>query len=273
MIGTGAMGAPMAQNLIAPAGGGVWSRAPRPDLVASARAANTARARRATDAILVMLPDLPELEAPRRRRRAARRHTAGDLLLLIGSTSSPTGVRALAERLHRQAGAVCRSWTARSREASTARAAGTLSIMLGGDGCRRRPPPDPLSPCGTPVHLSLGAGEVAKACNQLVVAATIALSERRQSSLRARASISTLAVVAAGGGYAESNLLASRKGPPCRRRRLPSGAAKYMVKDLGFAADVAAPRHPTGLLPALRASSTKSSTPDWATETSRSRVA
>jgi 2-hydroxy-3-oxopropionate reductase len=37
----------------------------------------------------------------------------------------------------------------------------------------------PLRACGTPVHLGpLGAGQVAKACNQMIVASTILASVR-----------------------------------------------------------------------------------------------
>ena len=66
VLGLGAMGAPMAQNLLAARRHlVVQARSPRPDLVAAgATWTDTPRElAAATDAILVMLPDLPELEA------------------------------------------------------------------------------------------------------------------------------------------------------------------------------------------------------------------
>ena len=52
--------------------------------------------------------------------------------------------------------------------------AGTLSIMVGGADPDVAQAVAVLEACGTPVHLGpLGAGQVAKACNQMIVSATI----------------------------------------------------------------------------------------------------
>lgn len=257
MIGTGAMGTPMAHHLISARGRlAIWSRAPRPDLVdVGARAAGTPRELAAqSDAVLVMLPDLPDLEKLLDGDDGLLAG-AGDLLLLIGSTSSPTGVRAIAERLHRQSGGRVRVVDCPVSGGVDGASAGTLSIMLGGTDADAALAAQILSPCGTPVHLGpLGAGEVAKACNQLVVAATIvALGEATELAARSGLDLDALWSLLAGG-YAGSNLLASRKDRLVAGDDSPSGAAAYMVKDLGFAADVAASTHTaTALLPALRA--------------------
>jgi 2-hydroxy-3-oxopropionate reductase len=257
MIGTGAMGTPMAHRLIRARGRlAIWSRAPRPDLVdVGARAAGTPRELAAqSDAVLVMLPDLPDLEKLLDGDDGLLAG-AGDLLLLIGSTSSPTGVRAIAERLHRQSGGRVRVVDCPVSGGVDGASAGTLSIMLGGTDADAALAAQILSPCGTPVHLGpLGAGEVAKACNQLVVAATIvALGEATELAARSGLDLDALWSLLAGG-YAGSNLLASRKDRLVAGDDSPSGAAAYMVKDLGFAADVAASTHTaTALLPALRA--------------------
>lgn len=257
MIGTGAMGTPMAHRLIRARGRlAIWSRAPRPDLVdVGARAAGTPRELAAqSDAVLVMLPDLPDLEKLLDGDDGLLAG-AGDLLLLIGSTSSPTGVRAIAERLHRQSGGRVQVVDCPVSGGVDGASAGTLSIMLGGTDADAALAAQILSPCGTPVHLGpLGAGEVAKACNQLVVAATIvALGEATELAARSGLDLDALWSLLAGG-YAGSNLLASRKDRLVAGDDSPSGAAAYMVKDLGFAADVAASTHTaTALLPALRA--------------------
>ena len=90
VLGLGAMGAPMAQNLLAARSHlVVQARSPRPDLVAAgATWTDTPRElAAATDAILVMLPDLPELEAA----------LDGPDGLLVTVTLSPAGAPATEE--------------------------------------------------------------------------------------------------------------------------------------------------------------------------------
>jgi 2-hydroxy-3-oxopropionate reductase len=256
-IGLGAMGAPMAQRLLDAYGrliihgrtrhseleraGAVWAATAR-ELAMSARA------------VLVMLPDLPELasvlDGPDGLLAGA-----DDLLIMIGSTSSATGVRDLAERVSAQTNGRVRIVDSPVSGGVDGATAGTLSIMLGGDAADTARAAHLLEPCGTPVRLGpLGAGEVAKACNQLVVAATIlALGE---ASVLAERSGIDLAVLwdLLGGGYAGSTLLASRKEKLVTGDDEPSGAAKYMVKDLRFATDVAEATGTSAvILPAVRA--------------------
>ena len=254
VLGLGAMGAPMAQNLLAARRHlVVQARSPRPDLVAAgATWTDTPRElAAATDAILVMLPDLPELEAALDGPDGllAGIPDGGGLLLMIGSTSSPTGVRALAERLASVPGRRIEVVDCPVSGGVDGATAGTLSIMIGGDEDAAARTAALLAPCGTPVRLGpLGAGEVAKACNQLVVAATIAaLGEASELADRSGIDLDTLWTLL-GGGYAGSNLLTSRKDRLVAGDDSPSGAAKYMVKDLRFAADVA---RATDIRPAL----------------------
>ena len=99
VLGLGAMGTPMARRLREARGRVVVHSRTRPSDLGGAEWAETARelAERA-DAILVMLPDLPQLEAALGGPDGLLAG-AGDLLLMIGSTSSAPGVRALAHRL------------------------------------------------------------------------------------------------------------------------------------------------------------------------------
>ncbi|KXP04988.1 NAD(P)-dependent oxidoreductase [Tsukamurella pseudospumae] len=257
VIGLGAMGAPMARHL-ARAHGAVHiaARRPRPDLVADGAVQHDdpAGVAAAADVVLLMLPDLPEIEEVLAGERGL---LVGDrpLLLLIGSTSSAPGVRALADRLDRETAGRVRVVDAPVSGGDDGAIAGTLSIMMGGteQDCARAA--EVLAPCGTPVRLGpLGAGEVAKACNQLVVAATIAalgeatvLAERSGIDLAAMWDL-------LGGGYASSRLLATRKDKLVTGDDAPSGMAKYLAKDLRSATEVA---RATGteamLLPALLA--------------------
>lgn len=246
VIGLGAMGEPMVRRLLTQHGTVVIAgRSRRPGLVAEGAIwAETPRelAVRA-GAVLSMLPDLPQLEEA----------LGGDdgllvgvpegqpLLLMIGSTSSATAVRALAARLDATTDGRVRVVDCPVSGGVDGATAGTLSIMLGGEAEAAARAADLLAACGTPVHLGpLGAGEVAKACNQLVVAATItALGEATVLADRSGLDVEALWSLL-GSGYAGSNLLASRKDKLVTGDDSPSGVARYMIKDLGFAADVAA---------------------------------
>ncbi len=254
VLGLGAMGAPMARRLLAARGRVVVHARTRPtDLDGAEWAATPGDLGARADAVLVMLPDLPQLEAlldgPDGLLASERQ-----LLLMIGSTSSAPGVRALAERLAEQTDGHVRVVDCPVSGGVDGATAGTLSIMLGGEPDDASRAAELLSACGTPVHLGpLGAGEVAKACNQMIVAATIlALGEASVLADRSGLDLDRLWSLL-GGGYAGSNLLASRRDMLVAGDDTPSGMAKYMVKDLRFADEIAAT---TGtdpvLLPALR---------------------
>ena len=175
--------------------------------------------------------------------------------MVIGSTSSPVGVKELAQRLLDDTDGAVRVVDAPVSGGSDGAQAGTLSIMVGGDEqdvARAQPM---LAACGTPVHLGpLGSGEVAKACNQMIVASTIlALGEAAVLADRSGLDLAELFTLLAGG-YAGSRILQTRGERIVGEDYSPSGVAKYMVKDLSFATAVAeaTDTHPV-LLPALKA--------------------
>ncbi len=257
IIGLGAMGRPMAERLLAAHGSlTIHARRPQPDLIANGAtwAATPAELASSVDVLLVMLPDLPPLEALLDGQDGLLAR-AGDLLILIGSTSSAPAVRALAERVAAQTHGRVRLVDCPVSGGTDGAANGTLSIMLGGTEHDAALAGRALAPCGTPVLLGpLGSGQVAKACNQLVVAATIlALGEATVLAERSGLDLEALWTLLAGG-YAGSRLLESRRDRLISGDDSPSGIAEYMVKDLRFAADIA---QTTGtspaLLPALRA--------------------
>ena len=257
VIGLGSMGRPMAERLLAARGDLViHARRPQPELVAAgATWADTPRelAERA-DILLSVLPDLPELEQLLDRPDGLLAAN-GDLLIMIASTSSAPGVRSLGARLAERTGGRVRVIDCPVSGGEDGARAGTLSIMLGGEDADAALASELLEPCGTAVHLGpLGAGQVAKACNQLVVSATIlALGEATVLADRSGLDLDRMWSLLAGG-YAGSRLLETRRDKLVSGDDSPSGMAKYMVKDLRFAADIAAA---TGtdpaLLPALRA--------------------
>ncbi|BDD81136.1 2-hydroxy-3-oxopropionate reductase [Tsukamurella pulmonis] len=255
VIGLGAMGAPMARHLARGHGRvHITARRPRPDLVAdgAVQHADAAALAAVADVVLLMLPDLPEVDEV-----LAGGLLAGDrpLLVIIGSTSSAPGVRALAERLDRESGGRVRVVDAPVSGGEDGAIAGTLSIMMGGTEEDCALAGRVLEPCGTPVRLGpLGAGQVAKACNQLVVAATIAaLGEATVLADRSGIDLRTLWDLL-GGGYAASRLLDTRKEKLITGDDAPSGMAKYLLKDLRSGAEVAAATGThAALLPALLA--------------------
>jgi 2-hydroxy-3-oxopropionate reductase len=258
VLGLGAMGLPMAGHLLSAHGtlhltgrrperaselvsaGATWHQTPR-ELAA------------ASDSVLVMLPDLPELEAVLAGEDGLLAG-AGELLIMVGSTVSPTALRDLTDRLAAETDGRVRVIDSPVSGGEDGAKAGTLSIMLGGPDDDVATAASILNACGRPVHLGpLGAGEVAKACNQMIVSSTIlALGEASVLAERSGIDLGVLWDLL-GGGYAGSNLLESRREKLVSGDDSPSGVAKYMVKDLTFAADVASA---TGtnpvLLPTLR---------------------
>jgi 2-hydroxy-3-oxopropionate reductase len=259
-IGLGAMGLPMARNLVA-AGVrvGLTGRSPAKaaELVAAGAVWHENPRSVAEDAtvIVLMLPDLPEVDAVLDGADGILAASPRDLVLVISSTSSPDGVRALHQRLAEQTDGAVRVVDAPVSGGTDGADAGTLSIMIGGaepDVARALPV---LRACGRPVHLGpLGAGQVAKACNQMIVASTIlALGEAAVLADRSGLDLPVLFDLLAGG-YAGSRILSTRGERLVTEDYSPSGAAKYMVKDLDFATSIAAATdsHPV-LLPAVKA--------------------
>jgi 2-hydroxy-3-oxopropionate reductase len=257
IVGLGAMGRPVADRLLAAHGTlHIHARRPQPELIAAgATWADTPRElAAAVDVLVSFLPDLPQLEELLEGDDGVLADP-GDLLILVGSTSSAPAVRELAARLHARSNGRVRVVDCPVSGGVDGAIAGTLSIMLGGAADDAAVAASVLAPCGTPVLLGpLGAGEVAKACNQMVVSATIlALGEATVLADRSGLDLDALWTLL-GGGYAGSNLLESRKDKLVSGDDSPSGMAKYMVKDLRFAADIAeAAGIDPVLLPALRA--------------------
>uniref|UniRef100_UPI0020279444 NAD(P)-dependent oxidoreductase n=1 Tax=Actinotalea sp. C106 TaxID=2908644 RepID=UPI0020279444 len=160
------------------------------------------------------------------------------LPVVVSSTVSADGLRRLDARLRAETGELARVVDAPVSGGEEGAQAGTLSIMVGGteeDVALALPV---LAAAGTPVPLGpLGAGQVAKACNQMIVAATV-LALGEASVLAERAGIDVGAMLdLLGGGYAGSRLLEVKKHRFATHDHSPSGPARFMVKDLGFAVD------------------------------------
>ena len=248
VIGLGLMGRPIAVNLAA-AGRDVlaWNRRDvglsptetRPDGGGSLRAVkDLGELGRACPVVLSLLPDLPPLEAllPELLGEGSRVRT-----LVVMSTVSPVRVAELATDLAERGVTVL---DAPMSGGVAGAEAGTLSIMIGGPSAAVAELDPLFHAIGTTVVRlgDVGAGSLAKACNQMVVAGTLtALAEAMV--LAERSGLDRAAVLGIlGGGLAASEVLTQKKHALATDDFTPSGPARYLLKDLTFARDAAAAR-------------------------------
>ncbi|WP_406181373.1 NAD(P)-dependent oxidoreductase [Streptomyces canus] len=249
-VGLGAMGLPMAANL-AKAGFDVlvWARG-RVPLDAAVAAGCRAAGRPADVAagartVITMLPDLPQVrdvsagpDGLLAGLDTAAPTEAMDTLVVMG-TVSPVAVHALAQELRSFGVTVV---DAPVSGGVTGARDTTLSIMAGGTPYAVESVRPYLSAMGSTVRRmgDTGAGSLAKACNQLVVAGTlVALAEAvvlgEHGGLDPAALLEVLA-----GGLASSEVLAQKRRHLADSDFSPSGPARYLHKDLGFVLDSAA---------------------------------
>lgn len=176
-IGPGIMGRPMALNLIK-GGHPLWVYARRPEaarvLVAAGATAcaSPAEVAQHSDVIFTIVSDTPDVESVIFGEDGIASCARRGSVIVDMSTISPTATKAFAERLAKQG---VEMLDAPVSGGETGAISGTLSIMVGGKASvfeRVKP----LFEClgKNIVHIGdNGAGQVAKACNQIVVAVTI----------------------------------------------------------------------------------------------------
>jgi 2-hydroxy-3-oxopropionate reductase len=176
-IGLGIMGKPMASNLLA-AGFDVTvhsrSAGPVDELVASgaSRAEGPAAVAAASDVTITMLPDTADVEQVLTGSRGVIEGTRAGSLVIDMSSIDPQPTRAMAAAFAERDVAMLDAPVSGGEKGAIDAA---LSIMVGGDEAafaRATPVFEALGK--NIVHVGpSGAGQVCKACNQLVVAATI----------------------------------------------------------------------------------------------------
>jgi len=176
-IGLGIMGAPMARHLLETGFPlTVHSRSPAPvDALVSdgaVRATSPAEVAGVSDVVITMLPDTPDVEHVMLGDVGVAAGAAAGALVIDMSTIDPGPTRAIAGQL-RQHGVEMLDAPVSGGERGAID--GTLSIMVGGhDGAFARAQPILQVMGKNIVHVGpSGAGQITKACNQLVVAATI----------------------------------------------------------------------------------------------------
>jgi 2-hydroxy-3-oxopropionate reductase len=178
VIGLGVMGLPMTLNLIA-AGHAVTvaSRSPAPverAVAAGAIRAVSARAvSEAADVVITVLPDTPDVELVAGGADGLLGGLREGAVWIDMSTISPIVTRALAQEAHARG---ARFLDAPVSGGQAAAEAGTLAIMVGGEADTLERVRPVLAVLGKVTHIgACGAGQIAKAANQMVVAGTIAL--------------------------------------------------------------------------------------------------
>jgi 2-hydroxy-3-oxopropionate reductase len=176
-IGLGVMGAPMARHVLAagfPLTVHSRSAPPVEALVADGAswAGKPAEVARVSDVIVTMLPDTPDVELVLLGADGVQEGAASGSLVIDMSTIDPIATRTFAERLASGGVAMLDAPVSGGQVGAEA---GTLSIMVGGpDDAFQRALPVFESMGQTIVHVGpAGAGQVTKACNQLVIASAV----------------------------------------------------------------------------------------------------
>jgi len=223
-----------------------WNRSPEP--AARLKALGGTVAQRVEDLghlpiIVFMLPDLPHIEDATAGLLAGwtKEPPAPNTVLLVMSSVSPTAVQAFGRRVAELTGGRAEVVDAPVSGGTKGAADGTLAIMAGGEESAFRAVEPLLHAMGTTIrHLGpLGAGSLAKACNQLVVGTTTAaLAEAAELAERSGLDPASLFDVLSGG-LAGSRVLDIVGPRLVSKDYTPTGPAKFMHKDLSFVLDAA----------------------------------
>jgi 2-hydroxy-3-oxopropionate reductase len=223
-IGLGVMGAPMARNLVA-AGFDVVTYNRSPKSVEGARAASSAREAASAEIVVTMLPDSAAVLAV-----ADEIVAAAPSLWIDMSTIHPTVSEELATRGVPTLDAPVSGGDVGAQQ-------GTLSIMVGGDAAdfeRAKPVFEAVGK--TIVHVGgAGAGQVVKACNQVVVALTIqAVAEAL--TLGEKAGVDPAKILdVLGGGLAANRVMEMRRRNFLEHDFTPGFRVDLHHKDLNIA--------------------------------------
>src|SRR5579859_2401005 len=181
-IGLGIMGRPMAHNLLQ-AGYHLTihnrSQAPVRALCdeGAAAAASPRAVAEQSDVVITMLPDAPDVLTVMEGADGVLAATRAGQLLIDMSTIAPAVSRRLAEEAARRG---ARMLDAPVSGGDKGAIAGTLSIMVGGDAADFERAQPIFAAMGKTITYcgGAGAGQIVKACNQVVVALAIeAVSE------------------------------------------------------------------------------------------------
>ncbi len=243
-VGLGVMGRPMAQRILAN-GFALTVTSRTPTSVAGLVAAGatgvptSAAVATASDVVCVMVPDTVDLEAVLDGPDGLLAGAHPGLVICAMGTHLPGAMPPLAARCAKH-GAILLDAPVSGGEIGARE--GSLSIMVGGDPAafeRARPILEAMG--RTVVHIGpSGAGQVAKACNQLVVGATIAAVAEALTLARATGLDPATVREALAGGFAASRVLDVHGRRMIDRDFTPGGRAALHAKDAHIILDTAA---------------------------------
>jgi 2-hydroxy-3-oxopropionate reductase len=242
-IGLGVMGRPMALNLLKRGFTVVAHSRSRGSVdavvAAGARAADSpAEVARQATRIITMLPDGPDVEKVLTADRGVFAAIQRGSIVVDMSTIAPATARRLA------AAATAHGATMLDAPVSGGEIGaidGTLSIMVGGDGAALERVRPVLEAMGNPeriVHIGeSGAGQICKACNQLVIGGTLA-AVGEAFALALKSGVDPSKVRAALlGGFAASRVLEVHGERLLKKNFKPGFPARLYRKDLRIVMD------------------------------------
>lgn len=244
VIGLGLMGWPMARNLQA-AGATltVYNRSEDPREVARAAGMTVADSpvdvARAADAVVVMVADTPAVEAVLLGPGGVIGHARDGLLVIdMGTTKAPETRRFAAAFAARGAAYVDAPVSGGTLGAED----GTLSIMAGGEAAAFKAAKPLFEVLGRNiVHVGpVGAGQVAKAANQMIVGLTIGAVAEALALAKAAGADPAKVRDALMGGFADSRILEVHGKRMIDQAFAPGGKATIQRKDLDQALELAA---------------------------------
>ncbi len=238
-IGLGIMGKPMARNLLK--AGFSLTVQNRHQAVTDAFVAAGAQSVRlpceiaaSSDVVITMLPDTTVVEEVLTGPDGVIEGAHEGLVVIDMSTISPVTTRTLAARLAQQGVSMLDAPVSGGEQGAID---AKLSIMVGGpEATFQRCLPIFQALGKTIVHVGeSGAGQVVKACNQIVVALTIeAIGEALVLGSKAGVDPAKILQVL-GGGLAANRFMELRGSSMIAHDFTPGGRARFHHKDLGIA--------------------------------------
>ncbi len=241
-IGLGIMGRPMVRNLVKAGYSLVVhnrSRGPVDELVKEGNGAveaadNPAAVAARTKIVITMLPDSPDVRNVVFGDNGLQEAMGDGQLLIDMSTIAPAAAIEVTEALAKRG---AHTLDAPVSGGDKGAIAGTLSIMIGGDAAdveRAMPLFEAMGK--TIVHVgAAGAGQVVKACNQIVVALNYA-AVSEALVLGAKAGVDPAKIVQVlSGGLAASRVLEMRGPTMLKHDFAPGFRVDLHRKDLGIA--------------------------------------
>ena len=240
-IGLGLMGRPMALNLRKHGFDLVVhnrSRAAVDALVAAGAtsADSPSEVARSARVIMTMLPDGPDVAEVLEGERGVFAAMAPGTIIIDSSTIAPAIARRLAAETERRGGAFLDAPVSGGEIGAVA---GTLTFMVGGKAEpleQVRPVLSAMGPLEKIVHVGpSGAGQICKACNQIVLAGTMAVVAEAIALAR-KSGVDPMNVRAALlGGFAQSRVLEVHGERMITGNYKPGFKGKLFRKDLGIA--------------------------------------